>query len=42
MPDVKDQMIEEQQERRERMHQAFDDIEAIMHAQIWYMWSKIL
>lgn len=33
MPDIKDQMIEEQQDRRERMHQAVDDIEAAMQAQ---------
>ncbi len=42
MPDIKDQMIEEQQDRRERMHQAVDDIEAVMHAQTWYMWSRTL
>ena len=42
MPDIKDQMIEEQQERRERTHQAVDDIEATEHAQTWYTWSKIL
>ena len=36
MPDIKDQMIEEQQERRERMHQAADDIEAIVDARTWY------
>jgi len=35
-------MIEEQQDRRERMHQAVDDIEAVVHAQTWYMWSRTL
>lgn len=33
MPDMKDQMIEEQQDRRERMHQAANDVEGVMHAQ---------
>jgi hypothetical protein len=42
MLDIKDQMIEEQQDRRERMHQAVDDIEAVMHAQTWYMSSRTL
>ena len=42
MLDIKDQMIEEQQEQRERMHQAVDNIEAVVHAQIWYTWSKIV
>lgn len=37
MPDMKDQMIEEEQDRRERMHQAVDHIEAVKHAQTWYM-----
>ena len=40
MPDLKDQMIEEEQEQRERMHQAVDDIEAAMHTQEWYMSSR--
>ena len=40
MPDLKDQMIEEEQEQRERMHQAVDDIEATMHTQEWYMSLK--
>ncbi len=42
MPDIKDQMIEEEQDRRERMHQAVDDTETVMHAQTWYMWSRTL
>ena len=39
MSDLKDQMIEEEQEQRDRMHQAVDDIEAAVHTQEWYMSS---
>ncbi len=42
MPNIKHQMKEEEQDRRERMHQAVDDIETVMHAQTWYMWSRTL
>ena len=41
MVDIKDQMIEEQQERRERMHEAVDDIESVILAQTWYMSQEL-
>jgi hypothetical protein len=35
--DLKDQMIADQQERRERMHQAVDDLEVHAEGQPWYV-----
>lgn len=33
--DIKDRMIEEQQELRERTHEAVDDIESYVEGQLW-------
>lgn len=37
MLDLKDQMIADQQEQRERTHEAVDDVEAYVEGQNWYV-----